>query len=139
MLEEFLSGYNSLVDRIGLSLGYAPEPEEVRTFGGVPQLDRVGSVIADATSILNGRKYVFLGPYKGAYRKIRAAKQKGKAEVVLTGKDFRYGAVLLNFDEIKRLQDEAKAANKDCLVKDLELILDCATILPDLVITENSP
>ena len=139
MLGKFLRAYNRVSDSIMLKGGYALESEVVRTFGGVPQLGYVGLVRVDSTSILNGHKYVWLGPYGVPYKKIQAAKQKGETRVVLTGEDFSNGASLFNFGEMQRHQEEARTRGKDCSVKDLELILDCATILPDLVITEDSP
>src|SRR3989338_8559328 len=119
MLGKFLKSYNRIVDGIMLQGGYYPEPEVVRTFGGVPRLSHVGVVGADSTSIFNGHKYVWLGHYEVPYKNIQAAKQKGETEVVLTGKDFSDGASLFYFSEIQRLQKYAKAINGDCLVKDL--------------------
>ena len=119
--------------------GYAKQYEVVITFGWVPTLGNVGLVRADAISILNGHRYVFLGPYEGAYKKIRASKQKGETRVVLTGEDFSGGAALFNFAEIQGLQQEARTIGRDCLVKDLELVLDYDSLFPvGLAIPENS-
>jgi len=84
-------------------------------------------------------KYVNLGPYKVPYEKVREAKQKGETRVVLADKDFIGGPSIFNFGELERLQQEAQTTGKDCLVKDLELVLDYNTIFPvDLAVPENS-
>jgi len=64
------------------------------------------------------------------YEKIREAKQKGETRVVFTDKDFSGGPSIFNFGELERLQQEAQTTGKDCLVKDLELVLDDSTIFP---------
>ena len=129
MIEKILAAYNGVVDRYELSIGYVPKDEVDRTFGGVPKLS-VGLVIAGAICIFNEQDYVNLGPYKVPYEKIREAKQKGETRVVFTDKDFSGGPSIFNFGELERLQQEAQTTGKDCLVKDLELVLDDSTIFP---------
>ncbi|MBI2658392.1 hypothetical protein HYX08_06905 [Candidatus Woesearchaeota archaeon] len=128
MLENFLRAYHHAVDSLMLKVGYAPEPEVVRTFGGVPKLGHVSLVRDDLISILNGHKYVWLGPYKAPYEKIQKAKQTGESRVTLIDEDFNGGASLFNFSEIQRLREEARISGRDCLVKDLELVLDYDTL-----------
>jgi len=130
MIEKILAAYNGVVDRYELSIGYVPKDEIARTFGGVPKLGPVGLVTDGAICIFNGHDYVDLGPYKVPYEKIREAKQKGETRVVFTDKDFSGGPSIFNFGELERLQQEAQATGKDCLVKGLKLVLDDSTIFP---------